>query len=118
MLVVAVTITAKPGSEAHLIEGVRKLVNDARGRPGLRYTKVARRIEEGRVRLLIIKEYESAADMQRFAEQDQAGAEVLSPFIESAEGGMWEAIDVEFDADSARPVFDELKQPFGFVGAG
>lgn len=107
MLVVAVTLTAKRGSEAQLIHGVRRLVSEARGRPGLRYTKVARRVEDGRVRLLVLGEYESAADMQRFADYDQAAALPLAPFIESADGGMWEAIDIEFDAETGQPIFDE-----------
>ena len=118
MLVVAVTLTAKPGSEAELVEGVRNLVNDARGRPGLRYTKVARRVEDGRVRLLILGEYESPADMARFAEYDQTAALPLEPFIESAEGGMWEAIDIEFDADSGQPIFEGREQPLGFAITG
>jgi hypothetical protein len=118
MLVVAVTLTAKPGSEAQLVEGVRKLMKDARGRPGLRYTKVARRVEGGQVRLLILGEYETSADMARFADFDEAAAKPLAPFIESAEGGMWEAIDIEFDADSGQPVFEELGQPLGFAVPG
>jgi hypothetical protein len=118
MLVVAVTLTARPGSEAQLIEGVRKLVSEARGRQGLRYTKVARRVEEdGRVRLLILGEYESSADMARHAEYDRAAAAPLAPLIESADGGMWEAIDVEFDPATGQPVFEELEQPLGFAAS-
>ena len=116
MLVVAVTLTAKSGSESQLMEGVRRLVADTRGRPGLRYTKVARRVEEdGRVRLLILGEYESSADMARFAQYDQIAAAPLAPYIESTEGGLWEAIDVEFDATTGRPIFEELEQPLGFA---
>lgn len=117
MLVVAVTLTAKPGNESQLIEGVRKLVSDARGRPGLRYTKVARRVEGGRTRILILGEYETSADMARFAEYDQTAAMPLAPSIESAEGGMWEAIDIEFDGDW-QPIFEELKEPLGFRVTG
>jgi len=116
MLVVAVTLTAKPGSEGQLVEGVRKLMKDARGRPGLRYTKVARRVEGGQVRLLILGEYETSADMARFADFDQAAATALAPFIESAEGGMWEAIDIEFDAESGQPVFEDPGQPLKQAG--
>ena len=118
MLVVAVTLTARPGSEADLIEGVRRLVNDARGRPGLRYTKVARKVENGRTRLLILGEYESSADMARFAEYDQAAAAPLEPLIEAAEGGMWEALDIEFDADTGQPIFEGSAQPLGFPVTG
>jgi hypothetical protein len=105
VLVVAVTLTAKPGAEAQLVEGVRELVSDARDRPGLRYTKVARRVEDGQVRLLILAEYESSADMARYAEYDQVAAMPLAPFIESADGGMWEAIDIELDSESGEPIF-------------
>lgn len=118
MLVVAVTLTAKPGNETQLVEGVRKLVNEARGRPGLRYTKIARRIEQGRTRILIFGEYESSGDMARYAEYDQVASAPLEPFIESAEGGMWEAIDIDFDGDSGQPIFDELQQPLGFAVSG
>ena len=110
MFVVAVTLTAKPGHEHELVEGVRKLVNAARGRPGLRYSKVARRVEDGRTRLLILGEYETSADAMRFADYDQAAAMPLAPLIESAEGGMGEAIDIEFDPDTWQPVFEAVEQ--------
>jgi hypothetical protein len=117
MLVVAVILTARPGREFELIEGVRRLVSDARGRRGLRYTKVARRVDDDRVRLLIIGEYESPVDMQRFAAHDEAAAMPLAPLIEAAESSMWEAIDVEFDSDSWRPIFEERGRPTGPAGA-
>ncbi|HET9083725.1 MAG TPA: antibiotic biosynthesis monooxygenase [Candidatus Limnocylindrales bacterium] len=115
MLVVEVTLTARPGNETELVEGVRRLVNDARGRPGLRYTKVARKIENGRTRILILGEYETSADMARYAEDDQTAAAALEPFIESTEEAMWEALDIEFDADTGQPIFDDAKQPLGFA---
>ena len=34
----------------------------------------------------------------------------LAPLIESVEGGMWEAINIEFDPDTWQPIFDEGEQ--------
>jgi hypothetical protein len=110
MFVVAVTLTAKLGHERELVSGVRELVHAARGRPGLRYSKVARRMEAGLTQVLVIGEYETSADAMRFAEYDQTAAMPLAPFIESVTGGMFEAVDVEFDADTWQPIFEPAEQ--------
>ena len=31
---------------------------------------------------------------------------------------MWEAVDIDFDADSGQPIFEELEQPLGFAVSG
>jgi hypothetical protein len=109
MFVVAVTLTARLGHERELVDGVRRLVRAARGRPGLRYSKVARRMENGLTQVLVVGEYATSADAMRYAEYDQTAAMPLAPFIESVSGGMFEALDVEFDPDTWQPVFEPIE---------
>ena len=56
--------------------------------------------------------------MARFAEYDQSAAAPLEPLIEAAEGGMWEALDIEFHADTGQPIFEGSAQPLGFPVTG
>lgn len=117
MISVVVTGHVKRNMEGQFHQGMRAALKEAFDIPGLRYTKFARKFEDdGREQFILIGEYESSAAMH--AAKGRPGSEkwaFLADLVEDYEVEMWEALDVEFDPETAEPYYVAPQPPAAAV---
>lgn len=109
MITLVITGTLKRGKEAlfkHLIRGALRRVEG--NTPGLRYTKFARKIddEQGRERFILIAEFATSKDLHDYQSRPRQAMPEAEECVEEWSMEMWEAADIDFDAETAQPIFD------------
>jgi hypothetical protein len=100
---------ALPGREGELRSALARAIGGGRAAPGLRYCKLGRRIEGGSTRFVVILEWATSRDLNALGADEDVSAWIEQARacvdVASVEVAWWEALDVDFHAETGEPLY-------------